>query len=86
MYLFVVAKNVLKKQELKLEEAMLEVSLVPQWDRRTIEVHGLCPTTLYDAIMLFFESKRRSGGDAVEHVQLDNDNNIAYVTFESSEG
>ena len=86
MYLFLVAENVLKKQELKLEEAMLEVSPVPQWDRRTIEVHGLRPSTFYDAIVLFFEDKHRSGGNAVKHMQLDNDNNIAYVTFESPEG
>ena len=86
MYLFVVAENVLKKPELKLEGAMLEVSPVLQWDRRTIEVHGLHPSTSHDAIELFFESKRRSGGDVVEHMQLDNDKNIAYVTFESPEG
>ena len=86
MCLFVVAENVLKTPELKLEEAVLEVSLVPKWDRRTIKVHGLRPSTSNDAIVLFFESKRRSGGDAVEHMQLNNYNNTANVTFQSPQG
>ena len=86
MYIFVDAEDVLKKPELKLEGTMLEVSPVPQWDGRTLKVNGLHPSTSHDAIELFFESKSRSGGDAVEHMQLDNDKNIAYVTFESPEG
>ena len=71
---------------LKLEGVMLEVSPVSEWDRRTIEVHGLSPSTSNDTIELFFESKRRSGGGMVEHMQLDTDNNIAYVTFKCSKG
>ena len=69
-----------------LDGAVLEVVPVQHWDGRSIEVRGLLPVTSYDTIQLFFESKRRSGGDAVEHMQLDGDNNVAYVTFESSEG
>ena len=71
---------------LTLDGAVLAVVPVPRWDGRSIEVHGLHPSTSYDAIQLFFESKRRSGGDAVEHMRLDRDTHVAYVTFESSEG
>ena len=69
-----------------LDGAVLEVVPVQHWDGRSIEVRGLLPATSYDTIQLFFESKQRSGGDAVEHMQLDGDNRVAYVTFESSEG
>jgi len=72
--------------ELILEEAILTVSPVKKWDGRTIEVHGLHHSTSRDAITLFFESKRRSGGNIVEDVDLDTDNDIAYVTFENPGG
>ena len=83
--MFVVAQAVLSKP-LKLEGATLTACLALKWDGRTIEVHGLNSSTTYDAIELFFESKRRSGGDAVEDVYLDTDNSIAYVMFESPQG
>ena len=83
---FVDAENVLGMSELVLEEAILTVSPVQKWDGRTIEVHGLLHSTSRDAIILFFESKRRSGGDIVENVDLDTDNDIAYVTFENPGG
>ena len=86
MHLFVVAENVLRKPELKLEGAMLTVSPVEEWDGKTIEVHGLNPTSSRDAIEMFFENKKRSGGVTVEHTELDTVNSIAYVTFESPEG
>ena len=73
---------------LKLDGAVLTVVPVcgASWDGRSIEVRGLDPSTSYDAVQLFIESKRRSGGDAVEHMRLDRDHDVAYVTFESSEG
>ena len=84
--MLVVAQAVLSMPQLQLEGVTLTACPVPRWDGRTIEVHGLHPSTTYDAIELFFESKRRSGGDAVEDVYLDTDNSIAYVMFESAQG
>ena len=82
---FVDADNVVEMSGLTLDGAVLTVVPVrTSWDGRSIEVRGLHPSTSYDAVQLFFESKRRSGGDAVEHMRLDGD--VAYVTFESSEG
>ena len=82
----VVAESVLRAPELKLEGATLTVSPVEVWDGKTIEVHGLNPSSSSDAIELFFENKRRSGGGTVEHMELDTVNSIAFVTFESPEG
>ena len=84
--LFVVAENVLGKPELKLEGATLTVSPVEEWDGKTIEVHGLNPSSSRVGIRMLFENKKRSGGDTVEHTELDIANGIAYVTFESPEG
>ena len=86
MHLFVVAENVLRKPELSLEGARLTVSPVEEWDGKTIEVHGLNPSSSRDGIEMFFENKRWSGGGPFEHVELDTVNSIAYVTFESPEG
>ena len=52
----------------------------------TIEVHGLDPSTTAEAIQMFFENERRSGGGDVDNVQLDSDDNVAYVTFHSRDG
>ena len=56
------------------------------WDGRTIEVSGIEPTTTDDAIEMFFESKRRSGGGTIEHVHRDKNNCVAHVTFEDKKG
>ena len=55
-------------------------------DGKTIEVGGINTSTTDDAIELFFESKRRSGGGPVEKVTRDTDNNVTYVTFEDPLG
>ena len=51
----------------------------------TIEVHGLDPSTTADTVLMFFESKRRSGGGDVDSVQFDPDTHVAYVTFHSQD-
>ena len=56
------------------------------WDGKTIEVRGIKTSTTDDAIEMFFESKRRSGGGSVEKVTRDTGNNVTYVTFEMPEG
>ena len=53
---------------------------------KTIEVRGLHPSTTSDAIRLFFENQRKSGGDMVDEVKVDSDNSVAYVTFHKREG
>ncbi len=56
------------------------------WDRKTIEVCGIKTSTTDDAIELFFESKRHSGGDTVDRIQRATNKTVAYVTFENPEG
>ena len=56
------------------------------WDGKTIEVRGINTFTTDDAIGLFFESKRHSGGGPVEKVTRHTDNNVTYVTFEDPLG
>ena len=55
-------------------------------DGKTIEVRGINTFTTDDAIEMFFESKRRSGGGPVEKVTRDTDSNVTYVTFEDPLG
>ncbi len=54
-------------------------------ESRTIEVTGLAATTTKDAITMFFENTRRSGGGEVEHVDFTPDHGIAVVTFVKAE-
>ena len=56
------------------------------WDGKTIEVRGINTSTTDDAIEMFIESKRRSGGDTVEKMTRDTDNNVTFVTFEDPLG
>ena len=85
--MFVVADNVLSKHDLTLEGATLQVSPAQDvWDGKTVKVYGLKPSTTHDGILLFFESKRCSGGSEVLKVQCDMDKTVAYVTFKYSGG
>ena len=85
--MFVVAKNVLDRHDLILDGATLKVSQVQDvWDGKTIKVSGIKSSSTDDAIELFFESKRHSGGGAVERIQHDKDKTTAYVTFEKAGG
>ena len=84
--MFVVAKNVLDRRDLILDEATLKVSQVQVWDGKTIKVSGIQPSSTKDAIEMFFESKRHSGGDTVSSIQRDKDKTTAYVTFENAGG
>ena len=43
-------------------------------------------TTSKDVLMMFFESRKRSGGGDVEDMHLNDDESIAYITFRSDEG
>ena len=56
------------------------------YDGKTIEVCGIKASTTSDTIKLFFQSKRRSGGDTVETIQRNTDNSVAYVTFKEPQG
>ena len=85
--MFVFAENVLGKPDLTLEEATLGVSPAQDvWDGKTIEVCGLNPSTTHYGLLLFFESKRRSGGGEVDKVQHNMDKTVALVTFKNSGG
>ena len=65
----------------------LEVSPAQDaWDGKTIEVCGIKASTTNDTIKLFFQSKRRSGGDAVETMQRNTEHNVAYVTYKEPQG
>ena len=56
------------------------------WDGKTIEVSGLKASTTNDTIKLFFESKKRSGGDTVKEIQRHKEVTSASVTFKESGG
>ena len=56
------------------------------WDGKTIEVRGIKSATADCIIQLFFESRRKSGGDAVETIQRNTDHDVTYVTFEDPQG
>ena len=56
------------------------------WDGKTIEVRGINTSSTDEAIEMFFESKRRSGGDTVEKIQRDAESHVTYVTMENADG
>ncbi|XP_022795889.1 poly [ADP-ribose] polymerase 14-like isoform X2 [Stylophora pistillata] len=89
------AKCVLERDNLTLDGATLSVSvhntkIEPQdvevtQQPRTIEVTGLAPTTTEDAIVNFFENKKRTGGGDVESVDYNPDRGTAVVTFTTAD-
>lgn len=52
---------------------------------RTIQVTGLSGTTSKDAIVNFFENKKRSGGGEVESISHTPDQGVAVITFTTTE-
>ena len=84
---FIDVDDGLYKATEKHKSATPEVTPEPEVrEGTTIEVHGLDPSTTADAVEMFFENERRSGGGDVDNVQFDRDNNVAYVTFHSRDG
>ena len=65
----------------------LEVSTTHDaWDGKTIEVCGIMASTIDETIVMFFQSKRRSGGAKVETMQRNTDHSVAHVTFRDPQG
>lgn len=54
-------------------------------ESRTIEVTGISAKTTKEAILNFFENKKRSGGGEVENVDHDSDQGTAVITFTTAE-
>ena len=54
-------------------------------ESRTIEVTGISTTTTREAILNFFENKKRSGGGDVESVDHNSDQGTAVITFTTAE-
>ncbi|KXJ05535.1 probable serine/threonine-protein kinase DDB_G0271682 [Exaiptasia diaphana] len=48
---------------------------------RDVRVTGISPKTTKDALLNFFENKRRSGGGEIEDIQYNQDEGIADITF-----
>ena len=53
----------------------------------TIKIHGVDKTVSMDTLTYYFESKRRSGGGPIISIRRDDgDEDVVFITFESSEG
>ena len=66
----------------------LDVSMddTRQNNEKTIKVTGVAADTTKDAILNYFENKRRSGGGEVEDVAYKTGSSVAYVTFVDPNG
>ena len=53
---------------------------------RVVTVKCISPQTTKDALLNFFENKRRSGGGEIEDIQYNQDEGFADITFCSPEG
>ena len=51
----------------------------------TVVVEGCGPHVTDDAIILYFENKRKGGGVNIEHIRREENGQI-YITFKSEEG
>ena len=52
---------------------------------RAIRVQGILKDTSEEFLQLFFENRRKSGGGEIEHVDYDNDESIAVITFTNAD-
>ena len=51
-----------------------------------IKVTNIPPYTSQDALVFFFENRRRSGGGDIKELEYDPDTKSAVITFEDPEG
>ena len=85
-----VAKRFGEKDKYNLNGANLEVtkemSEKLKEAAKTIMVTGLAAKTTEDSLWNYFENQRRSGGGAVESVDIQHDTGTAFVTFADAAG
>lgn len=55
-------------------------------DSRKVEVSGIPLEWHEDTILMLFESKKQSGGGSIQHMELDREKKIAWITFENGSG
>ena len=84
------AKRVVEKDKHIFNGANLEVTKEMaeklKEASRTIMVTCLAAKTTEDSLWNYFENQRRSGGGAVESVNIQHDTGTAFVTFEDADG
>ena len=84
------AKRVVEKDKHTLNGATLEVTKEMSHKHKeaakTIMVTCLATKTTEDSLLNYFENRRRSGGGAVESVNIQHDTGTAFVTFEDADG
>jgi len=85
-----VAKRVVEKDKHSLNGANLELtkemSEKHKEAAKTIMVTCLAKKTTKDYLWNYFENPRRSGGGAVERVNIQHDTGTAFVTLEDADG
>ena len=63
------------------------VSLRAEHDPRRTLVVGSCTSRLaYDAVKIYFESEKHSGGGTIESFSLRRKDNVGLIVFEEAEG
>ncbi|CAH1793752.1 unnamed protein product [Owenia fusiformis] len=67
-------------QQVELRKAKLKPDIQCNDDKYMIKVSNLKPTTHYDNLSLFFESKKKTGAVA-DKVEYENGSGIAFVTY-----
>ena len=81
-------------RKLELEGAQLSVirltDIYAGLDRescrpRAVRVQGIHKDTTEEYLQLFFESPRKSDGGDVEHIDCDNEDGIAVITFKDAD-
>ena len=88
-----VAERVARHTQHKLDGVLIKVVQIPSApmvsdieNTRSVVVEGLGPNITQDAILLYFENTRRSGGGEVESVEMTSESNSAIVTFKEAKG
>ena len=83
-------KRVVEKDKHILNGATVEVTTEMSEKHKeaakTIMVTFLAAKTTEDSLWNYFENERRSGGGAVESVNIQRDTGTAFVTFEDANG
>ena len=84
------AKRVVEKDKHSLNGANFEVTKEMAEKHKeaakTIMVTCLAPKTTEDSLLNYFKNQRRSGGGAVESVNIQHETGTAFVTFEDADG
>ena len=76
----------LENKQVKIYGKLVNIKAYTPEPQCTVRLSGLAESTTKDLLELYFENEQKSSGGDVKDIQLDEEESVAFVTFETEEG